>query len=62
MAGDTFWTRTVYGQVPWRAVIAWCNRHRLDEDNAQLVWSVIQRLDAQRMERESSQRRLNGGS
>jgi hypothetical protein len=62
MAGDTIWTRTVYGAVPWRAVMAWCDRHGLDDENARRVWSVIQRQDAKRMEREASQRRLNGGS
>ena len=62
MTGDTFWTRTVYGSVPWSSVDRWCIRHKLDDDNARLVWSVIQRLDAKRIEREASQRRLNGGS
>jgi len=62
MNGTTFWTRTVYGAIPWSAVERWCQRHGLDDDNAGLVWSVVQHHEAQRIEGETSARRLNGGS
>jgi len=62
MAGTTLWTRVQYGAVPWTRVMAWCDRRGLDDENVSLVWSVIQLLDARRLERESSERRLNGGA
>jgi len=60
--GTTFWTRTVYGSIPWSSARDWCRAHRLDHENTALLWAVIQQLDAQRLEREASQRNLNGGS
>lgn len=62
ISGQTHWTRVQYGSIPWSKVRLWCKDQGLDRDNRQLVWSVIQQLEASRMEREASQRRLDGGN
>lgn len=59
--GTTHWTRVQHGPIPWTAVMAWCERQQIDDDNAELVWSVVNEFDMQQLESEASQRRLNGG-
>jgi hypothetical protein len=39
------------GLVPWTAAMQWCDRHGLDEDAAQILWTVVKRIDADDHER-----------
>ncbi len=46
------------GCIPRDAVIAWCRWEGLDRESIEIYWAVIQRLDADRIDREETERRL----
>ncbi len=48
------------GFVPWRAITAWAAFHRVDRELTAMLITVIQRLDADRMEAEAAARALKG--
>jgi len=37
--------RTSDGPIPWDKVTLYAEKHQLDEDNAELLWSVVRRMD-----------------
>lgn len=48
------------GSIPWTAILTWSQHNQLDRENTDMLIAVIQRLDADRAEREASQRALKG--
>lgn len=50
------------GPIPWTAFQAWAIEHGLDWFSRQRIWSVIQRLDGKRAEREASKAANRGAS
>lgn len=44
----------IRGPIPWRAIDAWCQRKGLGRSESAILESVIQRLDRERAERETS--------
>jgi hypothetical protein len=47
----------VIGCIPRDAVFAWCRDEKIDEEAARIYWRVIQKLDANRMDRDDAERR-----
>lgn len=45
------------GRIPWTACDRWCERHGMDDDAAQLLWTVIAKLDVEEMERRAFEAR-----
>lgn len=45
------------GRIPWTACDRWCERHGLDDDAMRVLWSVIQRIDIEEMERRAFEAR-----
>lgn len=46
------------GLIPFRAIEAWADRHRLDEELFQMLKTVLQKLDADRAARAAAERAL----
>jgi len=49
------------GLIPFRAVLAWASFHRLDRELTEMLIAVIERLDADRAERDAAKRALKDG-
>lgn len=51
----------VVGLIPFRALTAWAAFNGLDRDDFDMLKHAIQKLDADRMEREAAERALKSG-
>lgn len=50
----------VLGCIPHAAIVRWAEWNGLDRENTMLLIRVIRQLDAERVQREESKRRLKG--
>lgn len=51
----------VVGFIPYRAVLAWSSFNRLDRELTEMLVTVLQRLDADRADRDAAARALKSG-
>lgn len=52
----------VMGCIPLGAVRAWARWQSLDGEAIRILWSIIRKLDADRVERDAAKRRLETGN
>lgn len=49
------------GRIPWDKCDRWCERHGFDDDTAEVMWTVIQRLDIEDLERRAFEAKARSG-
>lgn len=63
--GDLVTTRPpgfgVEGRIPWTACRDWGIEHDLDAEERRLIWTVIQRLDIEDLERRAFEAKARSG-
>ena len=51
------------GMIPWAAIVSWANYHEFDDEDAELLYEIIHRLDGaflahQRQKRDTQLKQL----